>query len=259
MEKMIKESNIAIIGGGMVCKAILQILFSKNFQSQKPNILGVADIDADAECLKFAKEKGIYITKDYKELFKLKELDLIIELTKDENLRETIKKTKPPGVSLIDHFEAMSVWNLYQIEEEKTKLLKKLQSNHGDFEKVKELFEQFSDNFEKIIIERSTYSQKIRMELVESERTKYEIIQGSTIPTFVINKNHIITHWNKACEKLTGFSADEMVGTNKQWAPFRSGGRPTMADVILDEMKVEDIKRYYAAKWSESDLLEGAY
>jgi PAS domain S-box-containing protein len=32
-----------------------------------------------------------------------------------------------------------------------------------------------------------------------------------------------------------------------------------MADVILDEMKVEDIKKYYGAKWRKSDLLEGAY
>ena len=259
MEKIIKESNIAIIGGGMVCKAILQILFSKNFQNQRPNILGIADIDVNAECLEFAKEMGIYITSDYKELFKFKELDLIIELTKDENLRRTIKRTKPPGVSLIDHFEAMSVWNFYQIGEEKAKFLKKLQKNHGDFDKVKELFEQFSDKFEKIIIERSTYSQKIRKELAESERTTGEIIQGSTMPTFVINQDHIITHWNKAIEKLTGLSANEMVGTNKHWKPFRSGERPTMADVILDQMKVEDIKRYYGAKWRKSDLLEGAY
>ena len=259
MEKIIKESNIAIIGGGMVCKAILQILFSKNFQSQRPNILGIADIDVNAECLEFAKEMGIYITSDYKELFKFKELDLIIELTKDENLRKTIKRTKPPGVSLIDHFEAMSVWNFYQIGEEKAKFLKKLQKNHGDFEKVKELFEQFSDKFEKIIIERSNYSQKIRKELAESERTTGEIIQGSTIPTFVINQDHIITHWNKALEKLTGLPSNEMVGTNKHWKPFRSGERPTMADVILDQMKVEDIKRYYGAKWRKSDLLEGAY
>ena len=259
MEKIIEGSNIAIVGGGMVCKAILQIILGNNFKGKRPNILGVADADDSAEGLRYAKEKGIYTTNNYKELFEFKNLDLIMELTKDEKFRETIKKTKPPGVSLIDHFQAVSVWNLFQIKEEKAKLLKKLQSNQGDFEKVKELFEQFSDKFEKIIIERSNYSQKIRRKLVESERTTYEIIQGSTIPTFVINKDHIVTHWNKACEKLTGLTANEIVGTNKQWAPFRSGERPTMADVIVDKMKVEDIKRHYGAKWSKSDLLEGAY
>ena len=243
----------------MVCKSILQLLFSKNLQSQRPNILGVVDIDGNAECLKFAKEKGIYTTSDYKDLFKLKKLDLILELTKDENLRETIKKTKPSGVSYIDHFDAVLVWNFFQIKKEKAKFLKKLHNSRDDFEKIIEVFEQFSDHFENIITERSDYSKRIRKELVESEKTMSQIIQGSTIPTFVINKDHIITHWNKACEKLTEFSADEMVGTNKQWVPFRSGERPTMADVILDEMKVEDIKRYYGPKWRKSDLLESAY
>jgi PAS domain S-box-containing protein len=259
MKKILKESNIAIIGGGMVCKSILQLLFSKNLQSQRPNILGVVDIDGNAECLKFAKEKGIYTTSDYTDLFKLKGLDLILELTKDENLRETIKRTKPSGVVLIDHFDAVRVWNFFQLEKEKTKYLKKLHNSRDDFEKIIKVFEKFSDHFGKIITERSNYSKKIRKELVESEKTMSQIVQGSTIPTFVINKDHIITHWNKACEKLTGFFTDEMVGTNRQWAPFRSGERPTMADVILDEMNVEDIKRYYGAKWRQSDLLEGAY
>jgi len=259
MERIKKESKIAIVGGGSVCKAILQILFSKYLRDRKPEILGVADMDDSAEGLKYAAEKGIYTTSDYKELFEFKDLDLIIELTKDENLRETIKKNKPPGVLLIDHFDAALVWNFFQIEKEKTKFIRKLHNSRDDFEKIIEVFEQFSDHFGKIITERSNYSKKIRVELVESERTMSQIIQGSTIPTFVINKDHIVTHWNKACEKLTEFSADEMVGTNKQWAPFRSGERPTMADVILDEMKADDIKKYYGVKWRKSDLLEGAY
>ncbi|MBW2606621.1 MAG: PAS domain S-box protein [Deltaproteobacteria bacterium] len=259
MEKIIEESNIAIVGGGMVCKAILQIIFSDNFKGQRPNILGVADKDDSAEGLRYAREKGIYTTNNYKELFEFKNLDLIMELTKDEKFRETIKKTKPPGVSLIDHFEAVSVWNFFQIEEAKTKFIRRLHNSKDDFEKIVALFKGYSDHFERIITERSNYSQKIRRELVESQRAMAQIIQGSTVPTFVINKDHIVTHWNKACEKLTGLSADEIVGTNKQWKPFRSGERPTMADVILDEMKVEDIKRYYGAKWGKSDLLEGAY
>ncbi len=259
MGKIIKESNIAIVGGGMVCKAILQIIFSDNFKGQRPNILGVADKDDSAEGLRYAREKGIYTTNNYKELFEFKNLDLIMELTKDEKFRETIKKTKPPGVSLIDHFEAVSVWNFFQIEEAKTNFIRRLHNSKDDFEKIVELFKGYSDHFEKIITERSNYSQKIRRELVESQRAMAQIIQGSTVPTFVINKDHIVTHWNKACEKLTGLSADEIVGTNQHWKPFRSGERPTMADVILDEMKVEDIKRYYGAKWGKSDLLEGAY
>ena len=86
-----------------------------------------------------------------------------------------------------------------------------------------------------------------------------QIIQGSTIPTFVINRDHIVIHWNKAMEMLTGYPADEVIGTKRQWAAFYSGERPIMADLIVNEIGEESIKRYYGDKWSKSPLIEGAY
>jgi len=259
MEKITRESNIAIVGGGNVCKEILQIIFSGDFSDQRPKIIGVADIDDQAEGLRYARDMGIFTTSDYQQFYAYKNLDLIIELTKDDRLRETIKKTKPAKVRFIDHYEAMAVWDFLQIEEESIKIRKELQKNGGDREKIQKLFEQFSGHLARIVADRTTHLQNVEKELVESERTMSQIIQGSTIPTFVINKDHIVTHWNKACEKLTGFSADEIVGTNKQWVPFRSEARPIMGDIIVEQMKEEEIIRYYGAKWHKSALIEGAY
>ena len=89
------------------------------------------------------------------------------------------------------------------------------------------------DRFAAIIERRNRRSREIEIELVGKERTLYEIIQGSTIPTFVINRDHLITHWNKALEKLTGVPAEQMIGTNRQWHPFYASPRPSMADVVL--------------------------
>jgi len=259
MEKIKKESNIAIVGGGNVCKEILQIIFSRDFSDQRPNIIGVADLDDQAEGLRYARDMGVFTTRDYKEFYAAKDLDLIIELTKDDGLRETIKKTKPAKVRFIDHYEAMAVWDFLQIEEESIRTRKELQKNGGDREKIQKLFEQFSDHLARIVADRTTHLQNVEKELIESERTMSQIIQGSTIPTFVLNKDHIVTHWNKACEKLTGFSADEIVGTNKHWVPFRSEARPIMVDIIVEQMKEEEIIRYYGASWHRSALIEGAY
>jgi len=99
----------------------------------------------------------------------------------------------------------------------------------------------------------------VERELVERERALSQIIQGNTIPTFVIDKHHIVTHWNRAIEKLTGYKAKEIVGTNKQWLPFRSKERPLMADVIVDEMDEKEIGKYYVHGWRKSALIEGAY
>ena len=36
-----------------------------------------------------------------------------------------------------------------------------------------------------------------------------DILEGTPIPTFVIDCNHRVTHWNRACEAIIGISAAE--------------------------------------------------
>lgn len=56
--------------------------------------------------------------------------------------------------------------------------------------------------------------------LQDSEKRLSQIVQGNPIPTFVIDDKHIITYWNKACENLTGISANEVIGTKKSGCLF---------------------------------------
>jgi signal transduction histidine kinase/PAS domain-containing protein len=93
----------------------------------------------------------------------------------------------------------------------------------------------------------------------DSEERLSQIVKGSSTPMFVIDKKHTVTHWNKACENLTGFSASEIVGTKRQWAPFHSTERPVLADVIVDNLPDEEIAKYYDGKYQKSVLIEGAY
>jgi PAS domain S-box-containing protein len=95
--------------------------------------------------------------------------------------------------------------------------------------------------------------------LRESEKRLSQIVEGSLIPTFVIDNKHIITHCNKAYENLKGISAKEMIGTQKQWTTFYSQPRPTMADLIVDNAPEEEIARYYNGKSRRSILIKGAY
>ncbi len=74
-----------------------------------------------------------------------------------------------------------------------------------------------------------------------------QIFQRSLIPTFVIDKDHIITHWNKACEKLTGKTATEMIGTGNHRNVFSFTEKVILADLIVDGASKEEIGR----KWSD--------
>jgi len=92
-----------------------------------------------------------------------------------------------------------------------------------------------------------------------AEEMLSKITGGSPIPSFVINKQHKVTHWNKAIESLSGISAQRMVGTNEQWRAFYTEKRPSMADLIVDGVSAGKIKAYYWGKCTKSTLIDGAY
>jgi len=95
--------------------------------------------------------------------------------------------------------------------------------------------------------------------LRESEKRHSQIVQGSSIPTFVINDKHMITHCNRAYERLTGISAKEVIETRKQWLSFYSEERPVMADLIVDRAPEDEFLRYYGNKYRKSAVTDGGY
>ena len=60
-----------------------------------------------------------------------------------------------------------------------------------------------------------------------------QIIHGMAIPAFVIDRRHIVTHWNRACEKLTGVPAADVIGTQDAWKAFYPEKRPVLADLAI--------------------------
>jgi PAS domain S-box-containing protein len=95
--------------------------------------------------------------------------------------------------------------------------------------------------------------------LKESEKILSQIVQGSPIPTIVIDTSHTVTHCNVAYEELTGIAACEMLGTDKQWQTFYATKRPIMADLIVENKPEQEIAKYYGGKYRKSKIIEGAY
>ena len=88
-----------------------------------------------------------------------------------------------------------------------------------------------------------------------------QMVESTPIPTFVIDKNHVVTHFNKACERLTGIEAHAIVGTRNQWKAFYAEQRPVMADVILQALNAglpEDLEKHYPGKYRMSAVKPGA-
>lgn len=92
-----------------------------------------------------------------------------------------------------------------------------------------------------------------------AEEMLSKIIDGSNIPSFVINKQHKVTHWNIAIEALTGIKKSEMIGTSDQWRTFYNEKRPSLADLIVDGASPDKIEAYYRGKCKKSVLIDDAY
>jgi PAS domain S-box-containing protein len=257
--EILRGANVGIVGGGNFCHEIIDFFQTQDLSPRKPKIIAVADINPDAKGLQLARQWGIFTTTRFSKLYKLDGLDVILEITHDANLAETIAKTIPDHIRLVDHFQARYLWDSLQIENIRHRILEDFNMNKGNPLTGEKLIQKSFDCFKDILIRHNTRSREIELESLENERTQSQIIQGSTIPTFVINKDHIVTHWNKALERLSGKPAKEVVGSNRQWAPFWQNERPTMADVILDQIDKREIEKLYGSQWRESQLIEDAY
>ena len=98
-----------------------------------------------------------------------------------------------------------------------------------------------------------------REQLAREKKTLEGIIEGSPIPTFVIDREHKIIFWNKACSDLMGYNSKDMIGTDKQYRPFYHEKRPVIADLIVDN-DIEELEKYYGEKsLHKSTVIEGAY
>ncbi|MYM68191.1 PAS domain-containing protein [Pseudoduganella sp. FT55W] len=91
----------------------------------------------------------------------------------------------------------------------------------------------------------------------QAEVALSEFFDGHPVATFAINRHHVITHWNRACEQLLGWTRACMVGTRNQWQPFYIKERPLLSDLIVDGD--DNIAAHYPGHSQRSTLIPGAY
>ena len=100
---------------------------------------------------------------------------------------------------------------------------------------------------------------KVEKLLEDSHKFCLDVVERLSIPCFVINKDHEVTHWNAALESLSGVSKDKIIGTDNQWRAFYPVGRPILVDLIVDGSSEAEISEFYQGKCSKSMLISGAY
>ena len=66
-----------------------------------------------------------------------------------------------------------------------------------------------------------------------------QMMELLVVPTFVLDSNCKVIVWNRACERLTGVAASEVLGTSEHWRSFYAQQRPTLADLLIQGRRAE--------------------
>jgi two-component system cell cycle sensor histidine kinase/response regulator CckA len=179
MMAKVSPLNVAIVGGGPGCKAIMDMIFAEKLSQLRMRLVGVACTNPNGPGYRYAQEKGVYTTRDYRDLYKLKDLDMIIELTGRLKIANQISLTKPERVQLMGHVAARLFWDVFQIEEHR-------------------------------IAERHLAAEALR----ESATRSRLVLQTVPSGLFTVDVNMNITSWNKAAKEITGLRPEDVLGKN---------------------------------------------
>ena len=168
----------AIIGGGNSCEAILRMVQEDTLGRFRMSILGVADIKKDAQGMCYAREIGIeFVTTDYRELYDIPDLGLLIELTGSDDVRDEVERTRPRHVKLIDYFGARLFWELHQAEEaiidQRTEMRERMQAER---DWIIQIFDTIPD--EVVVIDTDMVIQQANASYLENNNVTLEQIHG---------------------------------------------------------------------------------
>ncbi len=103
------------------------------------------------------------------------------------------------------------------------------------------------------ISERKIFESELRQEKEYSE----SMLKNQSNPTFVIDANHMVLSWNRACEELTGLKSKDIIGTNNHWRGFYKEKRPCLADTVLNNNGASEIYATYEKSALLDDGIHG--
>lgn len=83
--------------------------------------------------------------------------------------------------------------------------------------------------------------------------------EGSPVATFVIDSDHVVTHFNKACALLLNLAPERIVGHKGLGYFFYGKERPVMADLIVDGSLEHVMRDLYQGNYRRSPIVPEAY
>ncbi len=101
-------TRVAILGGGRGGRALLEIFA----QDPLARIVGLGEAKSRTLGTRLAKQLGVPVTQDYREILNMKGVDLIIDVTGSPEVERALQKIRRPSVAIIGGASAKFMWQL---------------------------------------------------------------------------------------------------------------------------------------------------
>ncbi|MGE0474003.1 MAG: histidine kinase [Nitrospirales bacterium] len=106
----ITTSRVAIIGGGRGGTALMEIFA----EDPLVTVVGLAEIRPQTAGVRLAKKLHIPVVRNYHDLLKLKDVDLVIDVTGDPEVERVLLQVEAPHLALVGGASAKFMWQLIE-------------------------------------------------------------------------------------------------------------------------------------------------
>ena len=168
------------VGGGQGCQAVLELAEQHRLATLSLEILGVVDINDAAPAMEYARRKDWPTYTNLEQALGLPELELVIELTGIDQVRDEIYQRAPAHVRVMDHNMARVFWDL----DEATQNLRQE-------------------------LEQTT---RLESEIREDRRRLQKLLDSLPDVVMVVEEDGAIESVNRRFTELTGQSVKQVIG-----------------------------------------------
>ncbi|GJL60267.1 MAG: hypothetical protein NPIRA03_31240 [Nitrospirales bacterium] len=106
----VTSSRVAIIGGGHGGTALMEIFA----EDPLVTVVGLSEIRPHTTGVRLAKKIGIPVLRRYQDLLKIKDVDLVIDVTGDPDVEKTLLESHAPHLALVGGASAKFMWQLIE-------------------------------------------------------------------------------------------------------------------------------------------------
>ncbi len=104
--------RVGVVAKGSRCFSIMRMLDSFKPAGLRLRLVALAPVSKSISCLKFAGEVGVPIYDDYRDLFRIEALDLILEMTGKPGIFDDLQRHKAHSVVVLDRQASMLFFDL---------------------------------------------------------------------------------------------------------------------------------------------------